>query len=513
MRPGKRTLLAVLLAVAPASAHAEADQGRFGAGGYFRVMTRPDFQGGDGRLGYWNLYGRLMNEGPWAALEMKLDLLKQQPRSDQPWTSLHAKIEGGSVANGSVTRGTLQSFALTQLYVLAGNVGLRDVTWQIGTLDYYFGDLGLYDMRPAELFFDTLGVSGKWTSRNVDVLLGGGDSGYFVRGPQYDTIFTGGGMVRARLGSHLELGGGGQFNYEPKVVGNKFAALSTPGVRYVDYVRKDVVMQADLANPGQIGSTFTRPDASSASSWKVVGYLGFGRMGPIVWNNFFVNYLKRHPDNFYVESYSTLGPDGQPGTADDGPLTDYTIFVKGLTDQRYQLNVGDEMHLTVVPDRLDAAVGAVYGNYTDLDNQVSPSDDDQTFYSTVVRLQLYLSQTVHLIGETSIAREKSHNGNRYRDHRDSIFQNDGGVPDTKGLEFGDDAIRDTWQGKAGVVLNPTGYGLLTRPSLRFLYGLQYSSQNEAFGNSFVENLDQFNYFGQKEQHLHQVIGVEAEAWF
>jgi hypothetical protein len=510
MRPGKRTLLAVLLAVAPARAHAEADQGRFGAGGYFRVMTRPDFQGGDGRLGYWNLYGRLMNEGPWAALEMKLDLLKQQPRSDQPWTSLHAKIEGGSVANGSVTRGTLQSFALTQLYVQAGNVGLRDVTWQIGTLDYYFGDLGLYDMRPAELFFDTLGVSGKWTSRNLDVLVGGGDSGYFVRGPQYDTIFTGGGMVRARLGSHLELGGGGQYNYEPKVVGNKFAPYSSPDVAYVDFVRKDAVKQYSLANPGQLGPDSFRPKGSAADSWKVVGYVGFGRMGPILWNSLFVNFLKRHPDNFYVET--PVAKDLQPGDQAEAGEP-FTIYVKNLTDQRYQLNIGDEMHLTVIPERLDAAIAGFYGNYVDLDNQVAPSDDDQTFYSTVIRLQLYLSQTVHLIGETSIARELSHNGNRYRDHRDSIFQNDNGVSNSEGLEFGDDAIRDTWQGKAGVVLNPTGYGLFTRPSLRFLYGLQYSSQNDAFGNSFVESLDQYNFFGEKEQHLHQVVGVEAEAWF
>jgi len=45
-------------------------------GGYFRVMTRPDFQGGDGRLGYWNLYGRLLNEGPFVALETQLHLLR-----------------------------------------------------------------------------------------------------------------------------------------------------------------------------------------------------------------------------------------------------------------------------------------------------------------------------------------------------------------------------------------------------------------------------------------------------
>ena len=37
-------------------------------GGYARVMARPDLQGGTGRLGYWNLYGRLLNEGPYLSL-------------------------------------------------------------------------------------------------------------------------------------------------------------------------------------------------------------------------------------------------------------------------------------------------------------------------------------------------------------------------------------------------------------------------------------------------------------
>ena len=63
-------------------------------GGYMRVMTRPDFQGGDGRLGYWNLYGRLLNEGPFVALESQLSpragarfgrCLDTDSRSDRRW--------------------------------------------------------------------------------------------------------------------------------------------------------------------------------------------------------------------------------------------------------------------------------------------------------------------------------------------------------------------------------------------------------------------------------------------
>ena len=67
--------------------------------------------------------------------------------------------------------------------------------------------------------------------------------------------------------------------------------------------------------------------------------------------------------------------------------------------------------------------------------------------------------------------------------------------------------------KAGPVLQPTGRGIFTRPSLRALYGLQYSNQNNAFGNSFVESVDQFNDFENVEQHWHHVLSLEAEVWF
>ena len=48
------TLCAVLLSF---TALAQATSDRVSAGGYYRIMARPDFQGGYGRLGFWNLTG------------------------------------------------------------------------------------------------------------------------------------------------------------------------------------------------------------------------------------------------------------------------------------------------------------------------------------------------------------------------------------------------------------------------------------------------------------------------
>jgi hypothetical protein len=484
---GKRHVvvaLALALALlAGATAHAESENDRFAAGGYFRVATRPDFSGGDSKLGYSSLYGRLMNEGPYAALEMRLDMLqKQASRANQPWTSVHAKVEGGSVANADPRGGRLENFALTQLYVKAGNVGIPGVTWQLGTLDSYFGDLGLYDQKPAQIFFDTVGLSARLDRPRFDLLVGAGDAGYFIRREEYDTIFT----------------GGGQFWHEPRVVGNRFAPQYTdvPGATYEDYVRQEIAQNYLNANPG--GEENLRPTPTSNTAWKAIGYAGFGA-GPIRWNNFFVNVQRRLPETFYVETVGAV---------------EYPIHEAKLTDERYQLNVGNEMHLTVIPRRLDAAWAVIYGDYTDGDNDIVPTDDDQTFYSTVLRLQYFLTDTVHLLGETSYATEISRNGNRYREHEDSIFKtNDGVTNEEDGLQFGDADTRNTWQGKLGFVLNPTGAGIFNRPSLRVLYGIQYSSQNNAFGNSFTESLDDDNVYGTQERHLHHVLGLEAEAWF
>lgn len=491
--------LAVVLAVllGASGVRAEAGQDRFGAGGYFRVMTRPDFQGGDSRLGYWNLYGRLLNEGPWAALELRLDMLPPEAGTMRPWTSIHAKIEGGSVGNAHAALGRLDNFYLTQLYAEAGNVLLDAVTWRIGTLDTYFGDLGLYDMRPAQLFFETMGVSALYRLNRFELMVGAGDSGYFVRRDEYNTIFTVGSYFRVRPLDQVEVGLGGQLLYEPEVIGNRFAPHATPGIRYEDLARQEVVERFLEENPGR-EDNFTNPVSSSSASWKVVGYLGFGQVGPLRWNNLFLNVQLAHPDNFYVESF--MG-------------RDYAIYTHDLTDERYSVTIGDEAQLVLVPGLLDAAVAGLFGQRWDRDNEVSPGDFSQTYYSAVVRLQLYLTETLHLLAETSLAREVSSNGNRYRAHADSVFQNDGGVSDTRGLEFGDLETRNTWQGKLGFVLNPTGTGIFSRPSLRLLYGVQRSNQNNAFGNSFVTTLDEFNDFGSPEQHWHHLVALEAEAWF
>lgn len=479
---------------------AQAPDSRVSAGGYFRISARPDLQGGNGRLGFWNLYGRLLNEGTYAALEMKLDLLQAPPGTTDIWASLHARIEGGTVSTADPLNGFLNNFRLSQLYARAGNILAPNIVWQLGTQQFFFGDLGLYDFRPAQLFEDTIGLSGRYLSEHFDVLLAVGDSGFTTRGAQYAPILTAGGAVRVHVNDHFEFGGGGQIGLEPFIAGNRFSSYVTPNVRYEDFARREVLRRYLEERPGMFDQ-FQPPQKADAlnTSWRAVGYLGFGGFGPLRWNNVFARYQRLHPQNFYLDSWM-----GQS----------VTVYTADLTRDRYTLQIGDEMQLNLVPDRLDLAIAALYGSDRDYADTVAASEANRTYGSVVARFQLYLTRVVHVLLEGSVANERSLNGNLFRGAYDSIFRSTGGLPDTRGLEFGDQNVRNTVQLKTGVVLNPTGPGIYTRPSIRLLYGVQYSTMHAAFGNAFAERIDQFNVFSPSTTiSWHHLFSLESEGWF
>lgn len=507
--------IAVLLAFVISAAspqNAMADDDRFSAGGYFRIGARPDFQGGYSKLGLWNISGRLMNETQWAALEMRLQLIKQTPGTNEVWTSLHAKVEGGSAHAADLLNGSLGNFALTQLYVKAGNVLLEDVTWQLGTLDFYFGDLGLYDMKFAEIFYDTVGLSATWNSDIADILVGIGDSGYLKHRKGYSPILTFGAAARIKPKDGVEFGIGAELFYEPSVEGSENAPAQTKfsdksGVSYKSYAQGTVLddFVSNLVSQNLIETEYPTPSADDAFSFKVIGYLGFGKLGALKWNNLFINFMRLHPEQYYNETSSTYNITKR-------------IYIKDWTDERYQLNIGDEMNLEIVKNRFDLTWAAIVGYHFDKDDEIRASENNRLIWSIVLRGQAYITPTLHFLAETSYAQEKSLNGNLWRSSAGSIWANNGGSSDALGLEYGDLDLRRTWQGKIGFVLNPGGTGIFARPSLRLMYGVQYSNMHGAFANSNVETYDQSNEFYKDitsipDKHWHHVISIEAEAWF
>ena len=465
-------------------------------GGYARIMARPDLQGGSGRLGYWNLYGRLLNEGPYAALDFDYDVLEPETDGNDPWTTIHMRVEGGSVGRADPGDGRLDNFRLSQLYILAGNVLVDNVTWQVGTLEESMGDLGLYDFRPATIFFDTVGMSAQLRTNSIELIAGVGDSGYAIRGENYNPILSAGGSARWGM-KHLQIGFGGQKNLESSVEGHIHAPYDTPQMQYEEWLRGEVIQNFRADNPIS-ADRFPDPVATTADSGHLFGYLGFGGWGPLSWNSTYVRWEQSHPE----------GPKSETWNGETEML-----YATSFTDERTVLTIGNEMLLSVVPNKIDVAWAALYGSHEDEDNDIAPSDHDRWYASTVLRVQTAITPTLAWLTESSIAKEYSRNGRNIREHEDSIFANTDGLPDTRGLEYGDTDTRVTWQGKAGFVFNPLGPGIFSRPSLRLLYGVQHSNQNNAFSNQFVTTLDQYNEFGTVEQHWHQVLALEAEAWF
>jgi hypothetical protein len=489
--------LVVCLLLSPSAQAVDAD-----VGGYMRISTRPDFQGGDGKLGYWNLYGRLLNESSWVALETRLSLLDEVPGTHQDWAAIHARVEGASILNGDSGAGGLGNMRLSQLYALVGNPSNQGLEWQLGTLQHWTGDLGLYDMRPDSLFDETLGGAAHYRGERISWMLAIGDAGYGLDPEHYNTVLAAGGRVRWHVADGLELGVGFEGRHEPAVQGNVNAPYGTPDMGYEAYLRGEVVSDFVAANPDQ-ELLFPKPEARDAQSWKATGYLGFGGFGPLVWNSFYVRLEQHHPESQATETF-----EGQ----------DYILYLTDITDERSSLLLGNEMALTLIPGRLDAVWAMLVGRHTDGDNGLAPSEHEREYASTVLRLQTYLSPTVHWLLENSFAVEYSPNGNAYRNHVDSIFASAEGISDSRGLEVGDADTRQTWQGKTGIVLNPLGPGVYVRPSIRLLYGLQYSTQHAAWGGSFVDSLDQYGDFysgadGLVDRRWHQVFALEAEAWF
>jgi hypothetical protein len=484
------TLLALLLSTNPAWSGAR-------VGGYVRVMARPDLQGGAGRLGYWNLTGRLMNEGPYAALDFDYDVLEPEVDTLSPWTTVHMRIEGGSVGGADPGNGRLDNFRLSQLHVTAGNVLLDRVTWKVGTLEESMGDLGLYDMRLSTIFSDTVGMSARVQHSSIDWLIGLGDAGYSIRDSSYNPVVAMGSSLRVTMGAHAQLGLGGQWSIESAVSGHTKAPYDTPDMRYEDWIRGEVIQTYRADHPIS-ADLFPNPTAASASSGHIFGYMGFGGLGPLDWNSSYVRLERRHPDGPIAETWADE-------TAD--------IHATSFTDERTVLTIGNELQLTAIPERLHIAWGALYGRHTDRDNTIMPSEHSRWYASTVLRAQLTLTPTLAWLTESALAQEVSTNGHFVREHEDSIFANTAGTADTRGLEYGDSDTRTTWQGKAGLVFNPLGPGIYSRPSLRLLYGIQHSNENNAFSNEFVTTLDQYSAFGTVEQHWHHMLALEAEAWF
>ena len=143
----------------------------------------------------------------------------------------------------------------------------------------------MYDFRPSTLFFETVGISGRYQTDKLEILGAVGDSGYAMRRGAYNSIFTAVDPFAIDLfpKTELDLVVNIDMKWVPKEINSPYAS---PNVDYEDVLRGEVIQNFMLENPLNVNQQFPIPELRDANSYKAIAYLGFGGFGPIIWNNF-----------------------------------------------------------------------------------------------------------------------------------------------------------------------------------------------------------------------------------
>lgn len=496
---------------------------------YFRISAQDDFGYNAATLGWSPFYGRLMNETPWMMAQFGYHILRPEKISD-PRATFILRLEGGSFRNTDKDSGSLAKFSFTQVYLETENIPVRHFVTVTGSLWYNMGYIGIYDNFTAQVFWETMGIRAGQRYDKLEYYIGAGDSGYNIyqsrknnsdfKHLDYNTIPTLGALLKLNLYKfgfmkpvagvlpYIQLGVSYQHMWERENSSLPGAPGQTPIILYSDVMRREVLKKFLAENPGQ-GDFFPFSQSQSANYFRGTFWLGFAgpQFGPVAlrWNDLSIKIERKAPEIGYTETYNGESKD---------------IYISEFTNERYELLIMDEMHWQLIPERLDMNIGLAFGSSWDNDNTVRPDDYNKVSMSAVIRPQFYFNNFLHYLLEVSLAKEISTIGLRYREHHDSVMSNNGlaldgyPAPDTQGLQWGDTDTKYTLQVKTGPVLNPTGRGIYARPSVRLLFGAQYSNVHAAFGNTLVESFDRRNNFRvNKDIHWHYMVRIEAEHWF
>lgn len=474
---------------------------------YFRISARSDMGHGSKTLGWWPLYGRLMNETNWFTFGLGFNLMDQEKKSD-PGARLYMRVEGNSVRTGDEGAGSLGNFSFTQFYLETTNIPSKNFVVQAGTLWYNMGYIGIYDFYVAQSLWETVGVRLGMRHDNMEWFIGLGDSGYSALKERqktypdagYNSIPTLAGIFKVKLGKNFWVGSSAMMRYEMSEEGNPNSPHKTD-VDYRDVLRGDVLKKYIDNNPTDPNAD-SFPGATSLSdlSWRLTFWMGFNAKSlGLQWNDLSISFENSPAELARRFTYNGITKD---------------VYVSGFSDERYDLTIADESQWVLVKDKLDLILAGAFGYAMDNDNKYLPDDRNRMILSLVMRPQYYITEHFHFLTELSMAVEKSLKGNRYREHYDSIQANTGGVPDPDGLEWGDTDTKYTFQFKTGLVFNPAGRGIYKRPAIRLLFGVQYSNVHAAFSNSYNESLNRQNTFNKREDiHWHYMISLEVEHWF
>ena len=245
-------------------------------------------------------------------------------------------------------------------------------------------------MRPAQIFFETVGVSARYQKPRYELLLGFGDSGYGLKGTNYNTIPNSWGY--RTCASNRWIGSGSWWSVSlGKRCGRKPSrTILHPGLEYEDYIRQEFAQNFLLKiQPKRIN--FPMPELRDAQSFTAIGYLGFGGFGPIIWNNFYARYEQLHP----------LGPTTE--FFPRGNLQHLSQPISPTNAQRLHL----ETSYSCVSFPTSSTLHGLHSTATAkmVTTTYWHQKADRTVMSTVLRGQVYMTDHLHLLVEGSAAQE------------------------------------------------------------------------------------------------------------
>jgi len=113
----------------------------------------------------------------------------------------------------------------------------------------------------------------------------------------YDTIYTRA-VWRGEALESFRARRRRQYLYEPRVPGNRFAPYRTPASPTATTCAAKSRRRGSRSTPA--ARTSSRRRSRRRALLESVGYVGFGKLGPLLWNNFYVNHLRRHPERSRV---------------------------------------------------------------------------------------------------------------------------------------------------------------------------------------------------------------------
>ncbi len=334
------------------------------------LETRAGYASANGERGE-HIRGAYLNRATLARLD--LDAQPVQPEGDGMAIGVHARLEHG---DGALVRSSLTpdaDFHVVRLF--AELEPSRSTAIRVGTLDGTEGALPLFDTHVARILNPAVGVAVHHDAGIVDVTVGVGDAGLFLRRAGYSFVADVGGTVRIRPSEGLSIAFGADALIEPQA---RESSWAEERVEYYEDYSDERVVAAMMASQG--AGLLDDPELLSETSrmrtaLRGIAALRYETADETMRVDVQISARQRPTGDAYAE------------TIEDRTVT---LYLPELSDDRFEIGVGSEMSVQTT-DWLRVRLGALVFRRSDADDP-TPSDGNSLSYGAVARAEATIAE-------------------------------------------------------------------------------------------------------------------------